>query len=400
MDYSFLFYVAIILLSTKLLGLATKKVRMPQVVGALLAGIILGPAVLNVLHHDDFISKLSELGVIALMFTAGLETDIQGMKKAGKPSLVIALMGVVVPLVGGFVLATIFNNNGDPVSFTSKQFLENMFIGVVLTATSVSITVETLKEMGKLSTDTGRAILGAALIDDVLGIIALTIITSAADSSVNIAVVLLKIVLFFVLAVGAGYLFYRFFEWLNGRYNKDMRRFVILAFAVCLIFAFAGEHFFGVADITGAFIAGLILSKSKRAAYVSSRFDTLSYMLLSPIFFASIGINMELKAMTPTIIVFTVLIVLVAILTKIFGCGLGARLCKFSGRESLQIGAGMVTRGEVALIVANKGLALGLMSETFFAPLVIMVICTSIFAPILLKILYQNRKKKTLPAEG
>ena len=233
-SYNFLFDLALILISTKLFGLITKKFKMPQVVGALLAGLILGPAMLNILKETDFIAKLSEIGVIVLMFTAGLETDIKELKKTGKASFVIALIGVLVPLVGGFGLAALFNN--DSLSDANASvLLQNIFIGIILTATSVSITVETLKEMGKLNTRAGNAILGAAIIDDILGIVALTIITSMADPTVNVAIVLLKIVAFFAFAVVCGMLFYFLYKkWVN-RYNKDMRRFVIVAFVFCLL---------------------------------------------------------------------------------------------------------------------------------------------------------------------
>ena len=181
-SYKFILDLAIILLSTKICGLVSKRVHMPQVVGALLAGLLLGPAMLGVLTETDFIKELSELGVIVLMFCAGLETDIKEMKKCGKASLIIAVIGVVVPLIGGFLIADIFNRPGLMESNAiCSHTLQNVFIGIILTATSVSITVETLKELGKLSTGAGNAILGAAVIDDILGIIALTIITSMAD---------------------------------------------------------------------------------------------------------------------------------------------------------------------------------------------------------------------------
>ena len=191
-DYSYLISIALILLSTKVLGLFSKVVRLPQVVGALLAGIILGPACLGIVHSTEMLSNLSEIGVIVLMFAAGLETDIDELKRSGKASFLIALIGVLVPLAGGAAVAYFFNDSTD-----SNVMLQNIFIGIILTATSVSITVETLKEMGKLSTRAGNAILGAAIIDDILGIIALTVVISMADESVNIGIVLLKILGFF-----------------------------------------------------------------------------------------------------------------------------------------------------------------------------------------------------------
>ncbi|MBI6054233.1 cation:proton antiporter [Clostridium perfringens] len=388
LSYEFLFDLALILISTKLFGLITKKVRMPQVVGALVAGVILGPAVLNVLSETEFIQKLAELGVIVLMFTAGLETDINQLKKTGKASFIIAVLGVIIPLAGGFFIASIFNKGNDV-----NTILQNVFIGIILTATSVSITVETLKEMGKLNTRAGNAILGAAIIDDILGIIALTITTSLADPSINVIIVLAKIVMFFIFAGFAGYLFHWAFIKLDERYQRDLRRFVIIAFVFCLLLSFCAEEFFGVADITGAFIAGLVISDSNRSKYLNSRFETLSYMLLSPIFFASIGIKVQLTAMTKTIFIFAILLLLVAILSKVLGCALGAKLCKYSNREAIQIGTGMISRGEVALIVANKGIAMGLMLPEFLAPVVIVVVVTTIVTPILLKVVFNNKSK-------
>ncbi|WP_195984912.1 cation:proton antiporter [Clostridium sp. D33t1_170424_F3] len=394
--YGFLFDLALILLSTKFFGLLTRKFKMPQVVGALAAGLILGPAMLNILQETDFINKLSEVGVIVLMFAAGLETDIKELKRTGKASFIIALIGVIVPLGGGFLLAHFFNN-ASIAGPDANLFLQNIFIGIILTATSVSISVETLKEMGKLNTRAGNAILGAAIIDDILGIVALTVVTSLADSTVNLWIVLLKVVLFFVVAIAAGILFYILFKKYQARYNRDMRRFVILAFVFCLVLSFCAERYFGVADITGAFIAGLIISNTEHSSYIAARFETLSYTFLSPVFFASIGLKVALPDMTATIILFSVLLVVVAVLTKIIGCGLGAKLCRFSNRESIQIGAGMVSRGEVALIVASKGAALGLMSSVFFGPVIIMVVVTTIIAPILLKIAFRKEKDSTPP---
>ncbi len=390
LSYNYLFDLALILLSTKVLGLVTKKFSMPQVVGALLAGLILGPAMLNILHETDFIKQIAEIGVIVLMFTAGLETDLTELRKTGKASFIIALLGVLVPLLGGFMIASLFNQESSPEEV--NHLLQNIFIGIILTATSVSITVETLKELRKLNTRAGNAILGAAIIDDILGIIALTIVTSCADSSINVTVVLGKVVLFFICAIGSGIVFYKFYNNWVKTYENDMRRFVIVAFVFCLLLSFCAEEFFGVADITGAFIAGLILSNTPCVHYITSRFETISYMLLSPIFFASIGIQVDLSGMNSQLFVFTLALVIIAIVSKIIGCGLGAKVCRYSNKESLQIGVGMVSRGEVALIVASKGAAIGLMSAAFFGPVVVMVVITTIITPILLKLVFISKK--------
>lgn len=385
-NYHFLFEIAVILLSTKVLGIVTKRFALPQVVGALLAGLLLGPAMLGVLQETTLMDQLAELGVIVLMFNAGLETDLGELKKAGRSAFVIALIGVLIPLAGGFVLACFFNQG-------SEAFLQNVFIGVILTATSVSITVETLKEIGKLSTRSGNAILGAAIIDDVLGIVALTIITSLSGTGAGVLLILGKIAAFFALSVVMWIVFHRVVAWWFQRHNRDKRRFVVISFAFCLLYAYLAEEVFGVADITGAYIAGLIFAKTPRVAYLQDRYDTLSYALLSPIFFANIGLKVVLPQMSGAIILFSVLLTLWAVASKVLGCGLGARLCKYSGQDALRIGVGMISRGEVALIVANNGIAAGLMKDEFFGPVVLMVIATTILTPILLKVVYHGKEK-------
>lgn len=389
-SYSYLFDIALILLSTKLFGIITKKIDMPQVVGALLAGLIMGPVGFNLIHETNLMNQVSEIGVIVLMFTAGLETDIRELKKSGKASFIIALLGVLVPLGGGFLLAHYFYGS-EP-----NAFLQNMFMGVILTATSVSITVETLKEMGKLSTRSGNAILGAALIDDILGIIALTIISGVSDSSVNLWMVMFKIVAFFGISLLVGSFLHNAFERWMTSYNRDKKRFAVLAFAFCLIYAYIAEDLFGVADITGAFIAGLIISNTTRVTYVAARMETVSFMLLSPVFFASIGIKVVLPKFTTTILIFTILLVIISVLSKVVGCGIGAKVCKYSNQDCLRIGVGMISRGEVALIVASKGETLGLMHPDFFGPIVIMVVFTTIITPILLKFVYKRTQEQNV----
>mgnify|MGYP000217265211 FL=1 len=387
MSYHYLIDIALILLTTKVFGMITKRLQMPQVVGALIAGLVMGPAMLNIIHSTEFLSQVSELGVIVMMFTAGLGTSLNDLKQTGKAGFLVALCGVIVPLIGGTILSLFFNTSTDP-----NAFMQNVFIGVVLTATSVSITVEALKEMGKLNTVVGNTILAAALIDDVLGLIALTIVTSIGGSAdANLLVVLLKIVAFFVLVIVVGIVVKKAMDWyIANVHSTDLQRYPIFAFILCLILSFCAEEFFGVADITGAFAAGLIISTTSKAKYIELKFAPLSYLLLTPIFFASIGLKVELPEMNATIVIFSILLVVVAVLTKWIGCGLGAKLCGLKGRQCEQIGVGMVCRGEVALIVADKGAALGLMPEVFFGPVIIMVVATTILTPILLKFAYRK----------
>ena len=299
-------------------------------------------------------------------------------------------MGVLVPLAGGFGVA--YACHVASTDLPASELLQNIFIGIILTATSVSITVETLKEMGKVSTKAGTAILGAAIIDDILGIIALTVVTSMADPSTNILVVLLKIAGFFVFAIIFGIMFgFIIQKWVSVD-PKPNRRHVILTFAFCLIMSFCAEHFFGVADITGAYVAGLVLSHSTKREVIYREFDTVSYLLVAPVFFASIGLKVELSSMSGNLLLFTGLLLVVAILTKIIGCGIGAKAMKYSSKESIQIGIGMISRGEVALIVANKGEALGLIADSLYAPIVVTVVITTIITPIFLKLAFKDKK--------
>ena len=330
-DYRYLLDIALILLGTKAFGLFTRKLRMPAVVGALLAGIILGPAVLNWVQPSNLISSLSEIGVIVLMFGAGLETSITDLKKAGLKALVIAVLGVLVPLGLGYWIATFYNVG-------PEAWIGNLFLGVILTATSVGITVETLKEMGAMKTTSGNAILAAAVIDDVLGIIALTIVSGLADSSVNVGIVLLKIVLFFIFAVIVGVLLHKVFAWWFDHDSRGgLQRYSIISFAFALIMAFVSEEFFGVADITGSFVAGLIISGTSQCAYVTKRIGTLSYLLISPVFFDSIGLKLEPFNFSGSVLLLILLLCVIALLSKVVGCGLGALLCHYSKSQPIRI---------------------------------------------------------------
>ncbi|MBS1471633.1 MAG: cation:proton antiporter, partial [Lachnospiraceae bacterium] len=285
-NYRYLLDIALILLATKAFGLFTRRLQMPSVVGSLLAGIILGPALLNIVQPSDLISSLSEIGVIVLMFEAGLDTSITDLKNAGLKALWIALLGVLVPLAMGFLVGSMYNVG-------PEAWLENLFIGVILTATSVGITVETLKEMGAMKTHSGNTILAAAVIDDVLGIVALTLVSGMADSSINIGIVLLKVVLFFIFSIIVGIILHKVFAfWFDHDSRGGLQRYSIVSFAFALIMAFVSEEFFGVADITGSFVAGLMISGTSQCAYVTKRISTLSYLLITPIFFANIGLGL------------------------------------------------------------------------------------------------------------
>ena len=372
MSYDFLLTIAIIMLFTKVFGLTSERVHMPQVVGALIAGVLVGPSCLGWVGETDFLVKAAEIGVIILMFNAGMDE----LKTTGFASFVIALIGVIVPLIGGVACYLAFDN--DPTD--PMNMLKAAFIGVVLTATSVSITVETLREMGKLKSKVGTAILGAAVIDDILGIVVLTILTALTDPSVKPILVLGRIVAFFGFVLVVGLVMYRVFLKMEEKWHHH-RRIAIYAVAFAFLMSYVAERYFGIADITGAYFAGIVMCRLSSARdYVASKTNVLGYMLFSPLFFASIGIKTNLEGLTSTMAIFAV------VLTKIIGCGIGARIMGFHTYDAFSIGLGMVSRGEVALIVAQKGEQAGLIDPHMFPPIVLVVIVTTLVTPILLKL--------------
>ena len=389
-SYDFLLSLAVILLATKALGVLSERVHMPQVVGALVAGVLLGPSVFGFVSETDFLVKTSEIGVIMLMFLAGLDTDLAELKKTGFASFVIAVIGAVLPLIGGTICYEIFFKDvADPM-----DFLKALFIGVVLTATSVSITVETLREMGKLKGKVGTAVLGAAVIDDILGIIVLTVITGFADPSVKPIRVMGNIALFFVFIAIIGIIFYKAFQKMDIIWSNH-RRLAIVSLAFCFILSYIAEVFFGIADITGAYFAGIILCNIlDLREYVAKKINIMNYMFFAPVFFSSIGIKTNLEGFTSEIAMFSIVLLVIAILTKVIGCGLGAKLFRFTNHEALAVGVGMISRGEVALIVAQKGSAAGLINTSLFPAIVLVVVVTTLVTPILLK-LVMNKEPKT-----
>ena len=396
-SYSFLLFLAIIMISTKILGLFTRKIHMPAVVGALVAGVILGPSCLNLITLTGdtgvFLEQMAEIGVILLMFNAGLETDLSELKKNGVASFVTALIGVIVPLIGGFLGYAFFFHT----DFSDyDEVLKAVFVGVVLTATSVSITVETLREMGKLKGKVGTTILGAAVIDDIIGIIVLTIVTSLKDTSVSPITVVLKIVLYFVFIAVLIFVLTKLKVFVEEQDEK--RRTAIICVALCFILSYISEEYFGIADITGAYFAGLMLCTMKVGPYVARRCEIPSYLIFSPVFFASVGLKVTLGGMDASIWIFAIILLVIAILSKVVGCGLGAKICGCTGKEAFQVGIGMISRGEVALIVAQKGYASGMLDEVLFAPIVLVVIVTTLITPILLKLVMKDNDSEKAAA--
>ena len=385
---------AIIVVFAKVFGLVARKLKAPMVVGEIIAGLIIGPSVLGIVKQSDLLAVLAEIGVILLMFSAGLGTDLENLKKTGIKSFFIALAGVFVPLVGGTLLYSCFYGFS---AIGSREFYSAVFIGVIMTATSVSITVEALKEMGKLNTEVGTTILNAAIIDDVIGIIVLTFVIGFQHPESNPFSIIIKTALFFLFAVLVGFIIYKVFKWVDRRYPKT-RRIPILGLALCLSLAYIAERYFGIADITGAYVAGVILCKVHDSEYIAEKMDISSYMLFGPIFFASIGIKTSLSQLNLNILWFSIGFILVATIAKIIGCGLVSKVLKFNNSDSLKIGIGMMARGEVALIVAQKGMSEGLVEPAYFTSVILLIIVTSVITPVLLKLLYAHDKKVAIKA--
>ena len=361
---------AIILVAAKVCGLIIRKLKGPQVVGEIIAGLIVGPCIFNFVQYTDFIAGMAEIGVILLMFAAGLGTDLKELIKTGFVSFIVAVAGVVVSIVGGAAVYLAFGF-GEP----GTQMLEAVFIGTILAATSVSITVQALKEMGHLKGKVATTILSAAIIDDVIGIVLLTIVIGFKDPSVEPASVCINIVLFFILAFIVGFALYFLFKWLDKRWPHS-RRIPIFGLVLCFACAYCADKFFGIADITGAYVAGIILCNIKDSNYIERKMDVSSYMIFGPVFFASIGLQTSFDNFDLSMLWFSIALVAVALLTKVIGCGGTARLCRFNTPDSLKIGIGMMNRGEVGLIVAKKGLDMGIISAEFFTPIIILIIVT------------------------
>jgi len=379
---------AIIIVFSKVFGIIARKCKAPQVVGQIIAGLIIGPSVLGLVAQTDFLGSMAEIGVVLLMFSAGLETDLKELMKTGPVAFLIACAGVFVPLVGGALLYTGFYGVSP---WGSDAFYKAVFIGVIMTATSVSITVQSLKEIGRLKGKVGTTILSAAIIDDVIGIIVLTFVIGFKNPDSNPGKVVLSTVLFFAFALIAGIILYKVFKKIDNKYPHT-RRVAIWGLALCFALAYVAEVYFGIADITGAYVAGIILCSIQDSEYIAEKMDINSYMLFGPVFFASIGLKTTIDSMNGGIILFSIAFVIVALVTKIVGCGLVSKLCRFRTADSIKIGVGMMTRGEVALIVAQKGLSVGLLEPIYFTAVILLIIVSSISTPIILKVLYAKDK--------
>ncbi|MCI8521631.1 MAG: cation:proton antiporter [Lachnospiraceae bacterium] len=384
--YNVFLDLAIILFFAKVFGILARKCKAPQVVGQILAGLIVGPCVLGWVTQTDFITQMAEIGVIILMFEVGLETDLKELVKTGPIAFLIACAGVFVPLVMGAALYMGFYGTSP---WGSENFYKAVFMGTIMTATSVSITVAALQELGKLKSKVGTAIVSAAIIDDVIGIIVLTFVIGFKSPDSNPGMVILKTIAFFIMAIVGGFIVFKIFLVLDNRYPHT-RRIPIASLAFCFLLSYLAEKVFGIADITGAYVAGIVLCNLSDNSYIEQKVDVSSYMIFGPIFFAGIGLKTTFSAMNSTMIAFCICFVIVALLAKVLGCGLMSRLCRYNFSDSLKIGVGMMTRGEVALIVAQKGMAAGLLTADYFTAVILLILVSSFMTPIILKFLYSR----------
>jgi len=396
-----LLLLAVTVAAAKLAGAAAVRIGQPAVFGEILIGLLLGPTVLNVLglpiftpaestiphvSLDAVMRDLSEIGVLLLMFVAGLETDVAEMRRVGKVAFWAAFGGVVLPLVAGAATASAF---GFPL------YWEGIFIGTILTATSVSISAQTLIEIGALRSREGATILGAAVIDDVMGIMLLSLIVALAKASAagvdvtQIAIVVVRLIVYFAAALMAGHVVPLVLSW--ARRLPVSQAVLSAAVVIAMVYAWAAEAIGGVAAITGAYVAGVLIAQTSFKKEIDGGIHPLAYSIFVPVFFIGIGLQANGRALGDRV-GFTIALVAVAIVAKAVGCAVSARWCGFTTQQSIRVGVGMISRGEVGLIVAGYGLANGLIGRDVFSASVIVVLVTTMVTPPLLRLVFPPRR--------
>ncbi|MFK4306763.1 monovalent cation:proton antiporter-2 (CPA2) family protein [Bacillus sp. RC240] len=381
MEFEFFFQIALILLSTKLAGDLSVRLGQPSVLGKLIVGIVIGPAIFGWIENSDLLTQLSNVGVILLMFMAGLETDLEELNANRNSSLAVALGGIVLPFVGGYVAGLVVGmEQGNAV-----------FLGLLLCATSVSISVQTLRDLGKMKTRESTTMLGAAVFDDILVVILLAFAMSfLGTDDVNLTMIILKKVVFFASIILIGWKGVpAIMRWLSPlRVSESI---VSAALIICFSFAYFGE-LLGIAGIIGAFAAGIAISQTNYKHEVEKKVEPIAYAMFVPVFFVSIGMNITFDGIGDQIW-FILALTVIAVFTKLIGCGFGARITGFDAKSSAIIGAGMVSRGEVALIIAGTGLSSGLLAQDYFTAIVIVVILTTMITPPMLKYTFGAKDK-------
>ncbi len=390
--FSLLLPLGLILILSKTFAKICGHFRLPTVVGLLLAGILIG--LIRFIPGQEVLSPttmeglgfLAKIGVVLIMFSAGLETDLKQIKKVGLPVLVITLFGVLIPLGFGFLVAALFH--GGFAGMTQDALLSNLFYGVILTATSVSVSVAALRDLGHLTGKAGTTIVTAAILDDIIGVVVLSFITAmkggADGTAVAPSTVLIKTCLFFVFVVAVGLVANKVFMALDRRFPHH-RLMAVYGVGFCFLMAYISEAVFGVADITGAFAAGLFLSRNPDAEYIDKKSDAMGYLIFTPVFFCNIGISTDLSGISMTILLFGLCFILAGLVGKLGGCFLASKLFGYTNRDSAVVGLGMMVRAEVALVCAQKGLEYGLVSSDIMPFIVLLILVSSLVAPIVMK---------------
>ena len=378
----------IIILAAKAGGWVSVRLRQPAVLGELLAGLLLGPSLIDLLHKPFFepetlgetVFNLAEIGVVFLMFVAGMEVDLGEMRRAGRVAINGGVLGVLVPLLLGALIALPFGYAGQSA----------IFVGVILTATSVSISAQTLLELGVLRTREGIALLAAAVVDDVLVIVLLSVFLALAGGAAGVgavALVIANMLLYLALAGAAGwFVLPRLARWVDRQPISEGLAALVLVSA--LAFAWAAEVVGGLAAITGAFIAGVGLGRSALRDKIEDKMHTITYAFLVPIFFVSIGLHANVREIAGPLLPFLIVLFIVAVASKLIGAGLGARLGGFDNRQALRVGIGMVSRGEVGLIVASVGVNENIIPQEVFSVVVVLVLLTTLATPLLLRAVF------------
>jgi Kef-type K+ transport system membrane component KefB len=380
---------AIIILAAKAGGYIAVRLRQPAVLGELLVGLILGPTVIDLVHlpfvsdpellHEE-INNLAALGVVFLMFMAGLEIELGEMLHSGRASVLSGILGVVAPLFMGAIAAM-------PFGYSNQAA---WFIGIILTATSVSISAQTLLELGVLRTREGLTLLGAAVVDDVLVLIVLSIFLTlggSASGEGSIIITVGKMIAYLTLSAALGwFVLPGIVKWIDRQPISEGLTAIVLF--IILMFAWSAEVMGGLAAITGAFIAGVGLGRSHLRDKIESKMRVITYGFLVPIFFVSIGLEANLRAITGSLLPFLIVLFVVAVLSKVIGAGLGARLAGLNNASSLRVGVGMISRGEVGLIVAGIGVRQGIISQEVFTVVVVLVLLTTLITPLLLRYVF------------
>ena len=379
----------LVLVAARLAGTLSRRIGMPSVLGELLAGLVLGPSLLNWVHITPTLSTVADLGVLLLLFIAGLETDLLQMKMVGKASTLAAVGGVVLPLMGGAAIGFAVGLN-TPAS---------LFLGVALTATSVSVSVQVLNELGRLRSRAGLVIMGAAVTDDILGILVLGVVLGVTGQGESVGFTLLRLVLFFPAAILLGrFALTRLLDWISRHHAREAGMALVLA--VVLVYSWAAEAWGGLAGITGAYVAGVLISRLPEAKeWITDGATMLGQGLFIPVFFVTVGLHANLQDVLDAPALVAVLTA-VAIATKVAGALLGARAGGCSWQESRVVGAGMVARGEVALVVAALGLSHGIITPGLFTVVIMMTLITTVMTPLLLKLTLAPPALEGMPSPG